>query len=412
MTSDPSAAAGAAHSPRRGATAASILLVVLGALLVPLSILTVWARNQVLDTDRFVENVAPLADDPAIRTAVSATIAKQINEAAGFQDYAESLLDGRARVLAGPIARGAETLVTDLSDRAVRSEAFPKVWRTANRVGHKNLVAILSGKTVAGVDSTEVADGQVVLALGPLTRQVVNALDRETGLNLADRVPAERLNARFVLVQSDDLASVQKIIRWLDRLSWIVPALAVLCLAGSVLLAADRRRGIRRAATAVVIAAIVTRLGLGAAREFYLDSLPNGPTGGLAAQAVFDIVTRFVVGALRAVFVAGVATLIATWLAGPSTAAVRVRSFVTSGFRTSSAVDGGASVPGPVALWFVDHHGAFQRATLAITGALLIVWNDPTVKVLVVVSFLAFVLIGVAQMLGDTEPTDAAEPTQ
>lgn len=371
----------------------------------PVSILTIWARNQVLDTDRYVENIAPLAEDPAIQQAVSATISKQIIEAAGFQEYAEGLLDGRARILAGPIASGAESLVRDLSDRVVQSDAFPKAWRAANRLGHKNLVAILSGRTVAGANAAEVEDGQVVLALGPLTRQVVNTIDAATGLGLAERVPAERLNVRFVLVESENLASAQQLVRWLDRLSWIVPALALLCLAASVLLAADSRRGIRRAAVAVILAAIVTRLGLGAGREVYLSSLPDGPTNGLAAAAVFDIMTRFVVGALRAVFGVGVAVLIGAWLAGPSSTATRIRALV-------SFADDPTAEPGPVVAWFRAHRGSFQRATLAITGAVLIVWDQPTVKVLVVVAFAAFVLIGVAQMLGEPDSVESADTTQ
>ena len=47
------------------------LLIVLACVLAPLSAVAVWTRNQVTNTDRYVETVSPLADDPAIQAAIT-----------------------------------------------------------------------------------------------------------------------------------------------------------------------------------------------------------------------------------------------------------------------------------------------------------------------------------------------------
>ena len=49
----------------------AVLLILVGCVLMPLSVVGVWARNQVTDTDRFVANVTPLAADPSVQNAVA-----------------------------------------------------------------------------------------------------------------------------------------------------------------------------------------------------------------------------------------------------------------------------------------------------------------------------------------------------
>ena len=47
------------------------VLVVIVCVLAPVSMLAVWTRNTLLDTDQYVETVGPLAQEPAIQRAVS-----------------------------------------------------------------------------------------------------------------------------------------------------------------------------------------------------------------------------------------------------------------------------------------------------------------------------------------------------
>ena len=60
----------------RGIIAA--VLVVLAALGVTLSVIGVWAGRTTLNTDRWVETVTPLEQDPAVRAAVSTYTTEQI----------------------------------------------------------------------------------------------------------------------------------------------------------------------------------------------------------------------------------------------------------------------------------------------------------------------------------------------
>ena len=48
------------------------------AVLAPLGVVAVWARNQVTNADRYVATVAPLAEDPAIQQAITDQITAQV----------------------------------------------------------------------------------------------------------------------------------------------------------------------------------------------------------------------------------------------------------------------------------------------------------------------------------------------
>jgi hypothetical protein len=56
----------------------STVLAVLACVLVPVALLTVWVHDIVLDTDRYVATVAPLAKEPAVQDAAVHRIADAV----------------------------------------------------------------------------------------------------------------------------------------------------------------------------------------------------------------------------------------------------------------------------------------------------------------------------------------------
>ena len=96
-----------AHDRRRTYRRRSFIamaLLIVGSLLLPVSVLTIWTRNLLLDTDRYVATVEPLASDPTVQAAVSARISAKVAELIDVKSLAEEALPERAQVLAVPIA--------------------------------------------------------------------------------------------------------------------------------------------------------------------------------------------------------------------------------------------------------------------------------------------------------------------
>jgi hypothetical protein len=74
----PGRPAAGAGTRRRWRTIVASLLIVVACVLAPLSVVAVWTRNQVTDTNRYVATVSPLASDPAIQAAIADQITAQV----------------------------------------------------------------------------------------------------------------------------------------------------------------------------------------------------------------------------------------------------------------------------------------------------------------------------------------------
>src|SRR5262245_46485914 len=99
---------------------------VLAAVLLPISIVAVWVDRVVTDTDRYVETVAPLAEDEVVKAAAS-----------------EQLERETLRLVASsgvPVPQDvAAELVQRVVERVVDSPAFRTAWISANRQAHRQL---------------------------------------------------------------------------------------------------------------------------------------------------------------------------------------------------------------------------------------------------------------------------------
>lgn len=393
------------RSHRRRAVFATVCLVV-GSLLLPVSVMTIWTRNLLLDTDRYVATVEPLASNPEVQSAVSARVSDKVSELVDARSLAEEALPENAQFLAAPIAAGADNLINEATTRVVRSDQFEKAWVEANRAGHDALVAALTGRDGELV-STE--DGKVVLKLGAVVQQVLARVDDRLGIDISSKVPADQLDVDFVLVESKQLADAQAAIRLLEKLAWASIILAVGFLLASVLILSDRRKGLLRAGMGIIVGMVLLRVGFSLGRELFLTNLPSGVQRPDVMAILWDTLTRFVLQAVRAVFAVGVVLVIGAWLAGPSGAALKVRSvwdrvLGRGGEAASSAVD-----LGPVPAWVARNLTGVRVAIVAAAFLLLITWNQPTGKVVLFIALGTLVPLAIAQLLANAVRSDEGD---
>jgi hypothetical protein len=120
----------------------SAVLVTLAALPSVLSVVAVWADSMVEDTDRCVDTVALLVEDPGVQTAVTnratTVILEQIDVKALVAKLSAAVQQERAPPaaaeligeLSGPIENGLKKLVSSTVHRIVSSSAFEPCGRT------------------------------------------------------------------------------------------------------------------------------------------------------------------------------------------------------------------------------------------------------------------------------------------
>ena len=192
--------AGAARSPP--------CCIVLGCILAPVSVLAVWTANQVSDTNRYVENVAPLIHEPAVQSALTDKITNEINarihvQALTNQAAATLKSKGLTRVgtllqtFSGSLAGAVSGFIHTQVAKIVASPQVANLWVQVNRTAHAQLVKALSGQ---GNGSITISNGQVVLNLGPVHRHRQEGSGR-AGVHAGQQHPGGQPHVRPVLRQ-------------------------------------------------------------------------------------------------------------------------------------------------------------------------------------------------------------------
>jgi hypothetical protein len=391
-TPEPASDEPAAAKPGRSRGIIAVTLIVVASLLLPLAGLTVWVRNMMLNTDRYVETVSPVASDPAVQEAIATRVSIALVDELNVEQRAKSALPERAQFLAAPITTGATQLVHNATLRLVGTDQFQTLWEAANRRAHDQIVAALTGR-----DSKHVVNdkGKVVLQLGPMAAKVAQQLSK-IGFGLPSSVDVNRLNVRFVLIDSADLKSVQDYTNILNKLAWVLPILALLLYAAAIVIAPRKRVALVRVGIGIVVAMVVMVIAYGFARTAYLDSLP-GPGKHEAGAVIFDTLTRYLQRGVRVLLVVGVLVWLIAWLAGPSRPAQAVRRQWNG--ITGKDGDGRSGEPGPVNRWVADHIGLLRGLLLGALALVLVISGRPTGKLVLLLLLIGLVGLGVIQLL-------------
>jgi hypothetical protein len=411
LASQPAAPTAATPGPtsetRRGGWRPVVVtvLVIVAGILAPASIVATWARDEVSNTDRYVQTVAPLASDPAVQSAivdrVTSELFSRINVQAVTQDAINALqaqglpprVSQSLGALSAPVAGGVRSFITDQVTKLVQSSAFADAWVTANRVAHTQMVAVLSGK---GSNALNVQGGTVSINLAGIIDEVKNRLSA-AGFSLADRVPT--VNAQFTVFESADVTKAQSAFRLLNALARWLPVLTLLLLAAAVYVGRSRRKTLVVCALVVAGSMVLLGAALNILRPIYLNALDPSVLPTDAGAAIYDQLVGFIRLNLRAVLVVALAVAIAGWLTGPGGAATRRALSGAVGWLRGGAEHAGLNT-GPVGAFVYTWRTALRAVVVGVAVLVYVLQDHPTggsaltvliftVLALVIVEFLA-----------------------
>lgn len=379
-----------ARTPRPGRehhrwrTTGVALLIVVASFLSMLSVVAVWAHDQVNDTGRFVATMGPLASNPEVQAAITkrvtnvvtdqidvAAIVNQLSDVAaenGVPPQAGSLINS----LTGPIGNGLTSLIGSTVNQVVTSDAFATIWTNAITAAHSAMVKALTGE---GGSVVQLNGDEVTIDLAPLIERVkVQLVD--AGLGIAAKIPVT--HTQFAVYASPALAKVRDLVRWLEIIGDWLPVIAVVIAGIGVYFARSRRRGLMGAAFGFAVAMLVLGIALSVFRGFFLDQLPPDVNRG-AAGAVYDAITHFLRESVRVVGVLAVLVLLGAFLIGPSRVAVFTRAAGSTGIGgVRDVADRVGFRAGPVEPFVRRWKHWIGVAILLIASAVFVAVDKPT----------------------------------
>ena len=302
-------------------------LIVLASLLALVSALTVWSRQQLLDTDKFTSSSAKLLANDEVRATLSTRLVDLLNQRVDVQAQLEETLPPRAKRAAPAIAAAIQNSTGQVINAFLGTAQAQEIWERINRRAHGALVNVLEGKD-AGPIST--ANGDVVLDLRPLIKRIAERLG--VGDRLKERAPPD--SGQIVLLKSDQLDAAQTGVRILHALSSWLWLLVVALLALAVYPAHGTRRTMLEAVgCALVIVGVLLLIIRRFLGDAIVDSLVKVESSKPAVHAIWLIETDLLRDLALALLLYGLFALIAGIVAGPSRAAVALRRWLAPTWR-------------------------------------------------------------------------------
>ncbi|MET3963233.1 hypothetical protein ABIE44_003167 [Marmoricola sp. OAE513] len=290
------------------------------AVALPLGMVAAWIDGYVADTDRYVDAVAPLADDPEVQNAVAdalagATIAvfsEQARETVCGESAQASgnPLDGLGGLggLASALVPLAEGPIRAGLGEIVRTPTFAKAWGSANRSGHEQLLGVLDGD-----DSRVDENGCVSLDLSTVLQEVTDSM---TGGALPIEMPD--VDVPVAMVDVGDLSAARTGYSVLKPLGVVLPLVWVVAVA--VALVTSRRRGWTLVALGAASAAGM--LGVLGLAGWVRSDLIGASADAYVTGAIWDAVSSPLrTGAVVGLVISLVAAVAGGWLVWRSAAA-------------------------------------------------------------------------------------------
>jgi hypothetical protein len=354
-----------------------------------------WARRTMLDTDRYVATVGPLAEDPAIQEYLSRTITQQVFQALDVQGRLQTVLGEKAQqlvFLAGPITSSVEGFVQDQVNKVVASDRFAELWTEANRAVHEQAMKVLEGDG----DVVQTQNGKVVLNLLPIVNDVLKGVSgvvseligrtvtipEITSQTIPDEAIAKLESAlgvdlptnfgEITVYDSNELAAIQQAVNLFDKAVILLAILFVVGFALALVVSTRKRRTLVQLTTAMAVVLVLERRFAIAAANSVVDQAR--PENQNAARAVVDSVLGSLLRYTAWFLVISFIVLVVTLLTGPYPWAVTLRGWVTDlGRAVTGMVKPGERTP--VTEWVAGHRDPVMFG-IAILGLLAMLAFD------------------------------------
>ena len=428
----------APRPPGRPRRIGAVALVVVTSIVFTVAVAGVWARRNALDTDKWVETVGPIGEDPAVQQALAGWMTTELTGVIDATAFFESVLPEQGQALAAPLSSALEGFVGDSVDTFLASDTFERLWVEVNRRAHARVVDVLEGDT----GNLQVEDGNVVLNLVPVLNGILaqigeaspEILGRTVDLPTVsvDDIPEDAVAkveaaldrdlpddfGQFTVFEAERLDAVQDAVSLFDRLVVLSVVLAVVLIPLTLWVSPRRRRTLLQLAVGIALGVVlIRRIGITAEDEVVDLARPENQ------EAVAVVVGAFVDSLLDAtVWILAAAALVAVvaLITGPYRWAVALRRRTASAARALAAAVSAVIArrhDDATVAWVTAHREVLQIGGIvaAIIVLLLIDMSWPGLLLLALVT--GGYELAVARIAGPTpgrgepKPRGAVEPT-
>jgi hypothetical protein len=395
------------HLPRR---ISAWVLVVLASLLIPISVISVWAIRTVTNTDQYVATMAPLARNQVIMDHLAAKATDALFSTHVVQKKVTAALPPKAKPIVTPIVNEVHSYVEGLALKFFESPKFGTLWDTLNRHTHDAVVDVLTGKQTRLTQKLEKGGGIVV----NLTPALNNIIDKANGKGVTLFNPLKPILTQgnklgLTVVSKSQVSKFTGAFNLIVKLKWVIPVVSLLLAAIGIAIAVERRKTLLRMALGVALVTLFLLAGLSLGRITFINQAGQHFNQQVAA-AVWDTMLRFLKTDLRWMLLIAVLFALGAWLAGPARYAVWIRSTVAKGGRWvatearelkagTGRAAAGSERTRRVGGWIQEHLNGLRILGVVVAGLVVVFANNLTGWSLLIIVIVLAVYLGLLQLV-------------
>ena len=375
-------------------TAAAVILIVLGCLVATVSVGVIWLNQIILNTDKYVETVQPLSEDPVVKDAVATRITDALFTRINATQLAQEVLPEQVDFLAAPIVGATQGFAEGEVRKGLDTPQFAKLWTEVNRRGHEAVKKLLLGQG----DIVNAQNGQVTLDLGPIFDDAKARL-AERGIDVFNKVNLENVDTSFPIFESEKLANVQNRVSQLNSLAIWLPIIAAVLLIPAIWLSRSRMVAILWIGLGLSIGMVVLLVGLSYGRNYYLDQVSTAGTVELpVATAYLSLILDSLKTAIRQVFYTGLLIAFIGFALSPYALPTRFRAWIWKLYRTG--VEKGGKVDlGPAGSWIKRQKTALRAGGVVLALVALVAMDQPSVSSFLLMTAVVLLYLGALEFL-------------
>ncbi len=391
-----------------GRSVTAIVLFVVATLLLIPAVVGHWGNRTVIDTDRYVDTVAPLIDQPEVQAALSTAVTDQITAQLDTEAQVQKLLgnvlpgdSGLSGILSAPIASGINGLIGNLVTKFVASEQFAQVWVAFNRAAQQSAVRMLEGSN----DGIVQLQGDNLVIDVSVALQSIQTYLVDSGVSAAANIPLPSTTRYVTIANTPVLAQARSFYQVAGPVLSFLPILVALLYLLAIVLSRYRARTVVTLGVVLVAAMVVLLLGVSTGEGVITQQLSTTPWAA-AVDAFWWTLLNYLVAGAQGFLALGIVLIVAGWFAGRTSSARWARGHVTRGLADLS----GRSRPGQQGVVPQAALPWLRGASYLIGLVLLVLSGTFSVSTVLWTSALVAGLITVIQLLAGPAHSEPALP--
>jgi hypothetical protein len=386
------------------------VLVVLASLLIPVSVISVWAIRTVTNTDQYVATLAPLARNPVIVDHLAAKATDELFSTHIVQDKVTAALPAKAKPIVTPIVSEVHSYVYGLALKVFESPKFGQLWDSLNRHTHDAVIDVLSGKSTPLTKKLEKAGG-IVVNVTPALNNLIDQANAKgvTLFNPLKPILTKGDSLGVTVVSKAQVSKFTGLFNAIVTLKWAIPVIALVLGILGIIVAVEHRKTLLRMAIGVALITLLLLAGLSLGRITFINQAGHSFNRQVAG-AVWDTLLRLLQRDLRWMLLISVLFALGAWLAGPARYAVWIRSTCAKGGRWVSTqaheltAGAGRAAAGSDRVrrsggWITEHLNGLRIVGVVVAALFLVFGGNLTGWSLLVIVIVLAVYLGLLQLI-------------